>query len=620
MGRKIIEILEKASAAYYQGQPIMTDAEYDAAVDELRATNPEHPFLKRVGAPVPGTNKARHEIAMGSLDNAKNVEEFLAWLPKDWGIFIHLSHKMDGLSVELLYQEGRLVQAITRGDGHEGEDITKNIIRSGNIPLTVDPRMKSVRGEIVIHKSDWEMYFRGEANPRNSAAGTARRQDGTNAQYLQFYAFDAIGEYLPDTENALIEKLEKYFNVPKWYASKVHSELVKWYKKELDGRDVLEYEIDGIVAKRNDKLSAEDMGFVNNRPKGQIAIKFPPRGGETVLRDVVWQVGSTGAVVPVAVVDPVGVGGTIIRRASLCNIDEIRRLDIAIGDIVEIIRAGDVIPKITKRIYKSVVRELIKIPDKCPECGETIERNRINNVHIYCNNETCTGKTTGRIMNWIKKRNILNLGIGIVEAANIKSISELYRMNIDEWADVQVGNGQLGWLRARKIMESLEKSIRVTLGDFLGSIGIKGIGRTLSRRLVQNLSLQNLDDIFNLDFNTVSKQNGFATRRAIDFIYWLEDHEDEVRDLASLISFQSSTTSKRGLLGETVAFTGKSPRPRKEMSRLAEEAGAIISNGVTASTTILVIADPNSTSSKAQKARGSGVKLISPEDFLKIVE
>jgi DNA ligase (NAD+) len=622
-----IEQLEKASVAYYAGNPIMTDAEFDTAIIELRQTDPSHPFLKRIGAPIPGKEKAKHQIPMGSLDNANNEEEFRSWIPKNRPL-ISLSHKLDGSSLELIYQDGQFVQAITRGDGEAGDDVTKNVLKSGNIPLSIDePAITSVRCECLIWKKDWENHFKGDANPRNSAAGTLRRHDGQNAKYLRFYAFNAIttddtSEPLPiratESEHCILSMLSRWFNVPDHTVEYGIGEMVQWCKSEEAKRDTLVYEIDGIVAKVDHRKRSQAMGTRDGRPRGQIAIKFEPRGGETVLNNVVWQVGHTGSLTPVGEVSPVGVGGTIIKRVTLCNPEEITRLDIAIGDTVEIVRAGDVIPKLSKLVKKGAKRQVIAFPKKCPECGSQTAK---DGAKIFCTNQECPGQSFGRVMTWIKKRNILNIGSALVTAANVQSISHLYQLSFTEWANVEMGKGKLGAKRAQKVMDALDDSRSVSLANFLGSVGIKGVGRSLASDLCEHFSNEpnsqlTLSDIFLLQPEQLEKLSGFGSTRAYDFHNWLLEYREEIETLASYMDFENQIETKLVFKGDVICFTGKSPKTRPEMIALAESAGASVSSSVNSNTTILIIADTNSTSSKAVKARKIGIKLMSPEDFL----
>jgi DNA ligase (NAD+) len=620
-----VDQLEKASAAYYAGNPIMTDAEFDAAVVELRENNPDHPFLKRIGAPVPGKEKVAHKIAMGSLANANNKEEFETWIPDD-NPTIFLSHKMDGSSLELVYENGSFVQAITRGNGELGEDVTKNVVKSGNVPLTIDPSIVSVRCECLIHVADWTAHFGGDANPRNSAAGTLRRHDGHNAKYLQFYAFDALftTDKIDDgifafskSECGILTLLKRWFSTPFYALANDLESLVSWCREVEYVRETHPYEIDGVVAKIDDRTRSQNMGSRNGRPRGQIAIKFKPRGGETILNKVIWQVGHTGSLTPVGEVSPVGVGGTIVKRVTLCNMDEIDRLDIAIGDTVEIIRAGDVIPKLSKCVKKGKQRLIICPPKQCPECGSKTAK---DGARLFCTNDLCGGQSLGRVMTWIKKRDILNLGIGVIKAANIKSIRHLYEMSLDEWAKVQVGNGVLGEKRAKKILVSLYHSKYVSLSEFLGSIGIKGVGRSLCRDICNGLGVRTLDNIFAIRPEHIEKLEGFGQIRAYDFCNWLLEYRKDIIELAGIMNFETEFSKGNQVFdNETICFTGKSPKPRQEMSKLAEAAGASVSSSVNNNTTILVIADIDSTSSKAVKARKIGIKLMSPDEFLEQV-
>lgn len=617
-----IEQLEDASIAYYFGTPIMTDAEFDSAIAKLRKDDPDHPLLKRIGAPVPGTKKVKHKILMGSLSNANNEEEFVNWIPEGES-YICLSHKLDGSSLELIYDNGHFVQAITRGDGEVGEDVTKNVLRSSNVSLSIDPAITSVRCECLIHKDDWNEHFKGDANPRNSAAGTLRRHDSKNVKYLRFYAFDALVDIsakyysaVPDaygSECGLLDLLDEWFLIPEYVWDSNQHSLMEWCKVCERIRDNLEYEIDGVVAKIDDRAKSKAMGIRDGRPKGQIAIKFKPRGGETILRKVVWQVGHTGALTPVGEVDPVGVGGTTIRRVTLCNMNEIDRLGIAIDDTVEIVRAGDVIPKLSKLVRKGKWRAMILPPDECPECKCTPFR---DGAKLFCPNNKCPGRYFSQVMNWIKKRNILNIGSGLVASANIKYIRQLYEMSLEEWTNVGVGNGELGIKRAKKVMDSLEKSKYVSLSDFIGSLGIKGVGRSLAADLCNSFDRLTLRDITKMTRREIAKHEKFGIIRADDFCGWLLQHSDEVMYLGSLMYLGYDVKKDGVFSNETICFTGKSPKTRSEMSKLAENAGASVSSSVNGSTTILVISDINGMSNKAINARSKGIQLMTSADFL----
>lgn len=629
-----IRQLEKASETYYAGNPTMTDAEFDAVIAELRQSDPDHPFLKRIGAPIPGTVKVKHQIPMGSLANANNEKELKTWLLRcelavPNSIFsLCLSHKLDGSSLELVYENGQFVQAITRGDGEEGEDVTRNALLSGNIPLSIHKEITSVRCECLIHKDDWAKHFKGDANPRNSAAGTLRRHDGHNVKYLQFYAFDVLAD---ENRTACIMEsdfdtmcfLSKWFKVPDFISMNANDKpypleyITNWCNNAENKRDSFPYEIDGVVVKIDNREISKQLGITDNRPKGQVAVKFKPRGGETVLNKVIWQVGHTGAITPVGEVVPIGVGGITISRVTLCNMNEIERLGIYIGDTVEIVRAGDVIPKLSRLVHEGKNRQSIKAPKECPSCESKTEK---EGARHYCRNDMCGGQSFARVMRWIKKRNILHIGEGLVKSATIDETRQLYIMSHADWARIKVGNGVWGKKRASSVMATLEKSKDVTLANFLGSIGITGIGRRLARHICHELKLKTLDDAFTVTSTQIARLDGFSYSRANDFCSWLLKYRDEVYDLALFMNFVSQPDPNSGeggsFQGETICFTGKSPRPRSEMSQLAESAGASVGSSISSITTILVIADLESKSSKAVKARKMGIKLMSSVNFL----
>jgi len=633
-----IEQLEKASAAYYTGYPTMTDAEFDKEIEKLRLAEPDHPFLKRIGAPTPGTVKVKHAISMGSLSNTNNGEELGAWMSRCESLVpkcmhsLCASHKLDGSSLELIYEDGCFVQAITRGDGEEGEDVTRNALLSGNIPLSIHSEITSVRCECLIHKDDWEKYFIGDANPRNSAAGTLRRHDGDNAQYLQFYAFDILAcgpktAFIMESDFDAMCLLSQWFKVPEFISMSANEKqypleyIMEWCNSAEDKRDSFPYEIDGVVLKVDNRALCSELGVTNSRPRGQVAFKFTPRGGETVLNDVVWQVGHTGAITPVGEVSPVGVGGTTISRVTLCNMDEIARLNICIGDTVEIVRAGDVIPKLSRLVRANKTSRPIKFPKRCPGCGSKTSK---DGAVLYCSNDfSCSGVAFSRVMTWVKKRNILNVGESLVKATEIDTIEELYTAcdswSLAAWANLEFGKGRLGEKRATKAIEAIEKSRHVSLPEFLGSVGIKGVGRSLCRTLCDGLGLLAIDDVFAIKPEEIESLEGFGSSRAYDFCTWVLEHEEELENLSSCMIFedQPDTEGDDGpFAGEVICFTGKSPMKRPEMSQRAESAGASVSSSISLTTTILVIADPESQSAKAVKARKMGIKLMSPDDFL----
>lgn len=640
----MITWLEKSDLAYYNTDtPILTDAEYDTLRRQARKQLGEgHPYFKRVGAPPSGTRKVKHVVPMGSLDNVHNLEELTAWRQHEvTDKSICLQHKLDGLTVELIYEEGHFVQAITRGDGVEGDDVTRNVARSGNIPMTLENfgveflnDSASVRAECVLYLSDFKKHFKGDANPRNSAAGTLRRQSGERAEFLRFIAFD-LAMYNPeetgvnytDTEMETLHQLKDFgFDVVSGRVVRNTNVIWRHVKSVESDRDKLDFEVDGIVAKVNSKEDYFKLGIRDLRPRGQRAIKFTPRGGTTRLVKVVWQVGKTGRITPVAKLKPVHVGGTTIRSATLCNMDEIGRLGVALNDTVEVVRAADVIPKIARVVRKHKKRIKIVPPEKCPGCDGLLEK---TGADYYCRNADCQAQIYRRILGWVKKRNILYLGESSLHALCAKyvvdTITDIYYFTIDDWAALSIGNGRLGESRAESISRELNKSKDVSLSDFLGSLGIPHCGRSLSRAACTALKPASLADVFKWTPGRVTSVEKFGKERALAFCSWLKYHREEVENLAGWMRFKEAPGKKENavssdaLKGKSVCFTGNADMKRAKLQNIVEDNGGVAKSSVTKDLDILVLADVNSESSKACKARAQGTELMSVSDFLKIV-
>ncbi len=367
--------LRQASHAYYSGaEATLSDQEFDLLRDELEELDPGNAFLSEVGAPVTNSlTKVRHRMPMGSLKKITTEAEFQTWvgslLPKGKKTKttfhdpkISVSLKLDGLSIELIYEKGKFVQAITRGDGEEGEDVTHTIKNAKFFPRTISVMDRvSVRCEAMLQIADWKEHFADKANPRNAASGLVRRTDAKGSEHLVCIAFDVLFNGGFRTEHERIEWLikEKFSTTPNQVvsASKV-MQAIKWIE---DQRDQLDYEIDGAVLKANDIDLQKELGEHNDRrPRWARAWKFAAMGGHSTLEGITWSVGTRGTITPVANIAPVKVGGTTIRNVSLHNVNEIDRLDLGIGDEIEVIRAGDVIPFIVRVINKEYI---------CPLCG-----------------------------------------------------------------------------------------------------------------------------------------------------------------------------------------------------------------------------------------------------------
>lgn len=359
--------LRKASKAYYGGGEVfLSDQDFDHFRDELEELDPKNSFLAEVGAP-PGLalTKVKHIILMGSLKKINTRAEFDTWcntlLKTSSNLEMAVSLKLDGISIELIYKDGKFIQAITRGDGKIGEDVTHSIKNAKGFPKTISVKTEvSVRCEALLLIEDWKKHLSDKANPRNAVSGLVRRTDGKNSQYICCVAFDVLTDKKFVTEAARIKwlKSEKFFVT---WSKATQPDKVEALVKELENRrSSLKFEIDGAVVKLNNISDQNALGEHDGRPYWARAWKFAAMGAHTILNDVEWAVGINGRITPVALVDPVSVGGVTISRVTLHNADEIDRLNLGIGDKIEVIRAGDVIPCVVRVIDKEYV---------CPLCN-----------------------------------------------------------------------------------------------------------------------------------------------------------------------------------------------------------------------------------------------------------
>lgn len=623
--RDLAKRLAEEKEAYYYGKPKMSDAEFDSLVLKLKKLDPKHPILRMVGAPVPGTEKYKHLVPMGSLENAMKEKEFISWLESTAnGSRICLQHKLDGLSIELIYEDGIFMQALTRGDGREGEDVTQNVLRSRSIPFRIDrTECMSVKAEALILIKDFEKQevFKEMANPRNAAAGTIRRQDGAGAEYLKIVAYSM--EPSPENnEKQTVERLKKMgFLVTKLYTCGQSYKFLKdIYDRELGIRENLDYEIDGLVAKIDDRRTSRNLGEVSDLiPRGQIAWKFPPRGGESVLLDVVWSVGHIGHVTPVAKIKPVKVSGVTISSVTLCNPDEIERLGIGLQDTIEVQRAGDTIPKITKMLKKSKKGKAIPIPTECPECGRDLIR---KGAYLICDSDDCPAQVEKKIMHWIKERNILEIGDEILESLctfhELRKIKHLYELNVPELSLVKVGNGELGKSRAKKIVENIQASKSMSISEFYGCLGIPSMGKSLATKIVKELGVTDAKDFLDLKYQDLVQAPGVGEERGRVIRQYLKDKSEEIEELLAILDVKAAKTGGK-LNGARVCCTGAAMLSRDKIHALIEEAGGEVKTSVTKDLDYLVQADENSNSGKSAKAKKYGVKCISEGQLLEMI-
>lgn len=506
---------------YVLDDPAVPDAEYDRIYRELKALEEENPSLvtpdsptQRVGdVPLEAFEQVQHEVPMLSLDNAFDDDELRAFdkrvrerLDVSDSVDYVAEPKLDGLAISLLYLDGELVRAATRGDGQTGENITTNARTIRSVPLKLRgdkvPARLEVRGEVVMpHAGFAALNARQEevgqkifANPRNAAAGSLRQLDSriTASRPLEFYAYSMAqleGVPEPATHADMLDALRSWglrVNPEVRVCAGVDA-LLDFYHGILEKRDRLDYDIDGVVYKVNRFDWQRDLGFVSRAPRWAIAHKFPAQEELTVLNGVDWQVGRTGALTPVARLEPVQVGGVTVSNATLHNIDEIQRLDIRIGDTVVVYRAGDVIPKVVRALpeRRPADAQDISLPSSCPVCGSEILRGDDQVVARCTGGLICGAQQREAIKHFASRRAMDIDGLGdklvdaLVDQALIRTVADLYRLKPEQVAGLE----RMGEKSADNLIAALENSKAVSLGRFLFALGILQIGEETAKNL-----------------------------------------------------------------------------------------------------------------------------------------
>lgn len=651
-------ILKAKHAYYYSGEPIMSDAEYDALEDQLRQIAPDDPVLALVGSPVPVDTiltKARHSIPMGSQSKVNSETEFIAWALKSEGSAIHASLKGDGASAAAYYQQGRLVQAISRGDGTIGEDITANAMRFKGLPAWVGMGDQgftgAVRFEVILTVDDWTAIDPSRSkNPRNVGNGIMGRKNGHQSDCLTAFVFD-IDEtvqgqsYRFKTEAEKAQRLSELgFNVISQRLCSAADEAIAYFRQIEKEREGLPFWIDGVVLKMNDLDLQDRMGVTSGRPKGQVAWKFDSSGAEMVLTGVVISGGHTGAIVPTGQLQPVDIGGTTVSSVSLVNFDEIARLDLAVGDSVWVIKANDIIPKVVRVTQRPENREPILAPHFCPFCRGDVGR-RINTggdegVILECRNAACPKKSSGKINRWISSLDILGIGDVVLESMldqlAIEDAADLYTLKdrFNELANLVTHaerDLKLGEKRTTSILEAIEAKRVLSLSQFLGSLGLEHLGKRRVEIMIRAAEGQ-LDTL--QDWRSGKLRDPHLAEMAVapNIAAPIQDGIDAMAQVIDKMLANGveilppqedlhGTIESEGSTFQTVCISGKLPSGKKKADYQAPllAAGYELVDDVTKDLHYLVLADAGSTSSKAVKARKLGVRVITEEELLDLL-
>jgi len=659
LGKKIESLRDKIrhheSLYYVLDSPEISDAEFDKLMQQLKQIESEHPDLvtpdsptQRVGGkPREGFVKVPHSSPMLSLDNTYNEEEL-----RDWERRVHelsgrsevdyvCELKLDGMSLALVYEDGKLARGVTRGDGSIGEDVTLNIRTVRSIPLVIlSEKLKKagipadfeVRGELLMPTASFKKINDERerdglptfANPRNFTAGTVRQLDSniTAQRRLDYFpymllrngrtyfdrhwktlsAIDAAG-FKVNQNRKLVSSMDEVWEF-----------IQQWEAK----RDSLPYEIDGIVIKVDRTSLQDELGFTGKAPRWAIAYKYAARGGTTKLENVRWQVGRTGKLTPVAQLVPVSIGGTTVRNATLHNMDEIQRLGVKIGDWVRVERGGDVIPKVVE-VDKDHPRgkDDIDVPDKCPVCGTRVMRTE-GEVDYRCVNANCPAKLLGTILHFAS-RGVMNIdGMGdalvtqLTERGLVKNVADIYKLTKENLLSLE----RMGEKSAQNILDEIEGSKKLPLERVIYGLGIRFVGERTAQFLAEHfgsmeaLQQATVEELQNVD------EVGPRIAESIAEFFSIPANRKLVERLREAKLTLTGEKKQRGtkLTGKTFVLTGTLPRfTRDEAKKMIEDAGGKVTGSVSKKTDYVVAG--SDAGSKLDKARELGVAVIDEEQM-----
>lgn len=631
-----VSLAKKYALAYYQkDEPLASDEEYDKLIRELRAFENDNKSLissdspnQNIGSVIQSEfKKIKHLSKMWSMEDVFNEEELIAWAKRakcDKDFFVE--PKFDGASLNLLYENGVLISGATRGDGELGEDISLNVLEIDNIPKNINYKERiEIRGEVLILKSDFDTLneMRAKeglslfANPRNAASGSLRQLDTsiTKQRKLKFYPW-GVGEHSLHFEKhseimAFVRSLgflyDDFIRI-----CKNLDEVLSSYKELLNLRDEKAMMMDGMVVRIDNLKLCEEIGYTVKFPKFMAAFKFPAIEKTTRLLGVNLQVGRSGVVTPVAILEPVSLDGVTVKSATLHNFDEIARLDIMINDYVSVIRSGDVIPKITN-VYKDRRQGLeskISRPKFCPVCSsELLDEGAL----IKCQNLDCEARLVNLVIHFVSKKcmNIDGLGENIAELLykhkKISSIESIYSLKAEDFENLEGFKDK----KINNLLSSIESSKDNELFRFISALGIEHIGEVAAKKIASSFGFKWIEKTKE-DFENLE---GFGEQMAFSLQDFLAVNKGRILHFYDILRLKNTQQNIQNspFTGKTVVITGTLSKPRDEFKIMLENMGAKISSSISSKTDFLLCG--KEAGSKLSKAKDLGVRILNEEEF-----
>ena len=630
------KLIHKNQELYYNDEPAISDEAFDALWTELEDRDPANPLLRRIGEDkADGWPKSRHLMPMGSQSKATDPESFEAWARKTAFETYIVQYKLDGASLELQYEAGNLVRAVTRGDGLIGDDITVNARRMkgvlGKLPASFSG---GIRGEVLMSRAVHAVKYRDKANCRNAANGIMKRKDGVGSEDLTVICYDALEATTGPAESERTppaffgDELEKLAWLAAMGFATVNAEVFTSWEEIVDyrGRVMalrpnLEFDIDGLVVKG---LSIDVEDLAKPRPDKQIAFKFSPEEAVTRLKAIEWS--ESGALyTPIGIVEPVHLAGTTVQRANLCNPAMIRSLHLKIGSMVVITKRGEIIPKIETLVENPEGSMDIDQPTQCGSCGTPLLD---EGTRLYCPNELCPKKELHRIGKWLGILDIRDFGSALIkrlhEAGRVKTIVDLYTLGVEELESLE----RMGRTSAQKVLRNLRAVQEVSLAEFIAGFDLEDVGLLVAEKLVQG-GFSTLESLLAARVEDFIKIGGIAETMATTITKGLAAVRNEMESLLEsgaiqirpLTAATGSPDSANPIAGRSFCFTGelrtmKRPEAEKKVRDLGGRATSTVGKGLD----YLVTNDPSSGSSKNRKAAEYGVAVIGEDEFLALLD
>ena len=657
---KLREEIRRHEHLYYVlDQPEVSDAEFDKLMNRLKALEAAHPELATAdsptvrvgGVPREGFQTVRHARPMLSLDNALGYDALRDWdrrVREGTGREVNeyiAEHKFDGLSISLQFADGLLVRGVTRGDGTTGEDVTPNVKTIRSIPLRVDaatlkkvklPATFEVRGEVMMTRKSFEALNRQQdeiggkifVNPRNAAAGAVRVLDPriTAQRNLDFFAYylyvDGKVPFAKHSDSLKALKEMRFRSSDDWKLCDGIDAVIAYCESWDPKREKLPYAIDGVVIKLNSTALQNELGFTSKAPRWAIAYKYPARQEQTVVNDIIVQVGRTGTLTPVAVMQPVQVGGVTVSRSTLHNMDEIERLGLHIGDTVLLERAGEVIPHVLKVVKEGKDRRPFRMPKNCPVCGSTIHKVE-GEVAYRCVNSACPAKLKESVQHFAGRHamNIDGLGEKIVEQlvgkGMVKDVADLYSLKLEEVADLE----RMGEKSAQNLLNEIQGSKKQPLDRLIYALGIQFVGERTGQLLAERFST--LEELASATAEELENVNEVGPKVAQSITEFFSEPANKkiikkLRDKGVNPKAEKREVKSQKLAGKSFVFTGGlANRSREEAGELVQQHGGKVSGSVSKKTDYVVVGtDPGS---KFDKAKELGVFTLTESEFEKLL-